>query len=311
MNEDTMKQYALPMIAIGVILMIAGGYQAFNPVLAVSAHDDRADVQRMLAITTFTVEGFNPTVSISGVPTGSVQEGTPVSITCTWDYDGMPNRGDVALIRFSYDLAPFIHIVERVDVTADTGSRTFDTVVDNVDADVSGVVYVCALRDSSYVDIADEWSSEFTITDTPIPPAQIDDATDTLTLDADTYSPGDTIQMQAWGENIGGCEWFGEVTFTVTQPNGAVYVTQESGPTFVSAGGSATVDGSFTLPSDATAGTWTIQSKWIDEDGNVHALSTIDLGIETIWGYDISMIGALTALIGLLLVGYGFAKRKS
>ena len=310
MNEDTMKQYALPMIAIGVILMIAGGYQAFNPVLAVSAHDDRADTRSMLATTTFTVEGFNPSVSISGVPIGSVQEGTPVSITCTWDYDGMPNRGGVTLIRYGVGLSPFIHIVERVVDIADTGSRTFDTVVDNVDADISGVAYICSLRDSSDTTIDSVWSSEFTITDTPIPPAQIDDATDTLTAGAvTTYRPGDSFPFVAQGHNIGGQTWNGRVEFRIISPYDSVIGTVTT--VSVAPGAWKPLSQSWTVPQDAAEGTYTVQSKWIDDAGTVHAMSAVDFGTETIWGIDISMLGALIALIGLLIVGYGFAKRKS
>ena len=55
MNKK-INQYVLAIMAIGVLLIIAGCYQAYNPVLAVSAHDDSDDVKKLMAITTFEVE---------------------------------------------------------------------------------------------------------------------------------------------------------------------------------------------------------------------------------------------------------------
>ena len=264
MNKDIMKQYALPMIVIGTILIIAGGYHAFNPVLAVSAHDDRADVQRMLATTTFTV-------------------GTSYT-SCS--------ELDMALLQ-SHDNNPQNGKIDAVELLV---------AINNANAGV--------LQWDEYYQIEYAWRTWCPI-DLPVVPAQIDDSTDTLTLTASSYNPGDTVEMLAWGENIGGEEWHGAVTFTVTQPDGSVYVIKESDGINVGAGSSTEAGESFTLPSDAASGAWTIQSKWIDDGGNIHAMSTIDLGTETIWGYDISMIGVLIALIGLLIVGYGLAKRKS
>lgn len=305
MKDNTMNQNAMIAIVIGAILILAGGYQAVNPVLAVSAHDDRADVQRMLATATFTMEGFNPTVTISDTPSGSIQEGTPIDITCIWDCDGMPNIKSVVLMHRK----PSLMRIGTVESPANTGSHTFSTLAPHVAADTAGS-FVCVLADLSDNTVATDYSSEYIITDTPISPAQIDDTTDTLTTGETTYRPGETVIMSAWGENIGEQEWYdGRVEFRVTVPFDSL-VAQETDIN-VAAGSSYTATGTWTTPSDAIAGTYTLQSMWIDEDGNVHAMSTIDLGTETIWGYDISVFGVLIALIGLLIVGYGFSKRKS
>ena len=305
MNKDTMKQYALPMIAIGVILMIAGGYQAFNPVLAVSAHDDRADTRSMLATTTFTVEGFDPTVHLHGAPSGSVQEGTPVTLTCTWDFDGLTP----GWVSFNHNY-PWKALHQNA-VTTQTGSQSQDVFVPSVNNDMISAVFGCTIQDGAGKEVATQWSPPYTILDVPNPPAQIDDTTDTLTLTASSYSLGDTVGMQAWGENIGGETWLGSVYFIITQPDGKLFDEVAQYDLSVTAGSSEIVTDSFSLPSTGQSGTWTIQSKWIDEDGNVHALSTIDLGTETIWGFDIDVFGALIAMIGLLIVGYGLSKRKS
>lgn len=324
MNEDTMKQYALPMIAIGVILMIAGGYQAFNPVLAVSAHDDRADVQRMLAITTFTVEGFNPTVTMTGTPSGSILEGTLIDITCTWDYDGYPQPAAVHLVHknpLQWTTAPI--------TCGDTGSYTFSTPIPLINGPPGTSQFCCIIDAWGQRDLGDgepdpvaETCNAYTIQDTPIPPAQIDDATDTLTVygilstgemvSQSTFRPGDRVMFSADGTNIGGQVWEGTVEYYVTPPGESPFllsypgVRVQVGETYTSY--SADI---YTLPADAAEGVYTIQTKWVDDDGAVHAMSAVDFGTETIWGIDISMLGALIALIGLLIVGYGLAKRKS
>ena len=308
MKNNTTNQNAMIAIVIGAILMIAGGYQAFNPVLAVSAHDDRADRQ-MLAITTFEMVGVAPTITTTwgDDPITSINEGEPVNVTCTWDYGGTTDYGMVRIVSWE----PWTGLLDEVSASIPTGSHMFSVVTPLVNADTTNAKYMCILLDSAGTGIVNSYGHEYTILDVPNPPAQIDDTTDTLTLDKVSYNQGDTVMMTAWGENVGGETWLGEVDFIITQPDGTVYDVVSQYDISVTAGSSRTVTDSFSLLSTGQSGTWTIQSKWIDEDGNIHALSTIDLGTETIWGYDINVFGALIALIGLLIVGYGFSKRKS
>jgi hypothetical protein len=149
-----------------------------------------------------------------------------------------------------------------------------------------------------------------TPTPTPTPsPAQIDDATDTLTFDKTSYQLGETVNMYATGTNIGGEEWHGKVTFTITQPDGSMYTVKESGGINVAAGSSATTDESFILPTTGQSGIWTAQSNWITDEGVTDARSSI-LGLgedeeedNTIW-----IIGGIAVF--LLLLYFAFRKTK-
>lgn len=119
-----------------------------------------------------------------------------------------------------------------------------------------------------------------TPTPTPTPdPPQIDDATDTLVFDESSYKYGDTATMTAGGTNIGDSEWSGKVTFTIMQPDGTTTETLEVSGVTVSPGVTGTAVTSFTLPTTGPEGVWTAQSRWIDDDGILHALSgIIDFG---------------------------------
>jgi len=283
MDKKQMKQYAPAMIVIGVILLLVTGYQAFNPVMAVSAHDDRSDVRSMLAITTFEVTPTPrdpPCYAPDGLGYGDI------------DGDGKVTNDDALYItryvifgQTSYPMTPEQLI--RADVNLGGISSSDGWVVSKYAAYVVGY-------DSFLVCTAS--------------PAQIDDSTDTLTTDETTYNPGDTVSMTAWGENVGEQAWSGRVEFSVTAPFDSL-VAQETDVT-VAAGSSYSATGSWTIPTDATTGTYTLQSKWIDDAGTVHAMSTIDLGTETIWGMDINVLGALGSILGVLLLIGGLMYRK-
>ena len=308
MKNKTTNKNAMIMIVIGAILLIAGCYQVFNPVLAVSAPDDRTDMQ-MLATTTFEVTGADPTVETTwtdGAIT-SINEGEPVEVTCTWDYGGTTEYGSVHLVH----CGPSIETTFHSDgyAATHTGSRTLSAVVPLVDANEPGAYFVCILTDPTNTQIAASHGPTYTILDVPIPPAQIDDATDTLTLDKDSYSSGDVVTMTATGTNIGGKNWHGSIIFYTTDPEGITGEAYEY-ELDVAAGATESRDGTTTLPDSAKIGTWTIQSKWIDDNGNVHALSTIDLGTETIWGMDTKVLGGLIVMIGIMLLIFGIMARK-
>lgn len=261
MTKNTMKQYAMLMIVFGAIL-IAGGYQAMNPVLAVSAHDDTNDMHSMLAITTFEVE---PTYTSCD----------QLNMDLLMSYDNNPQNGVIG----ASELAKAIQ-----DCSDGTLS---DDGLDQINF---------AATNSCPIDI-------------PPDPARIDDATDTLTTDKSTYKAGDRVRMTATGTNIGDENWHGFIKFYSTDPSGytrEVYDYELD----VAAGATESRDGLMTLPTSAIIGTWTIQSKWIDDEGTVHAMSTIDLGTETIWGIDIYMLGAIGALLGILLLIGGLIARK-
>ena len=149
-----------------------------------------------------------------------------------------------------------------------------------------------------------------TATPTPTPsPANIDDGTDTLTFDKSSYQFGDTVGMYATGTNIGGEEWHGKVTFTITQPDGTEYIVEESGGVNVMAGSSATADESFVLPTTGQTGTWTAQSMWIRDDGVIDARSSIlDLGESASEDYAIWVIGGIA--IFLLLIYLAYRKKR-
>jgi C1A family cysteine protease len=112
---------------------------------------------------------------------------------------------------------------------------------------------------------------------TPTPSgAQIDDDTDTITVDQSSYIPGDTVYMTASGTNIGDETWSGSVFFYSTSPSG--YPKEEYTYSLtVVPGATRSVTGIMTLPSDAEAGIWTIQSQWIDDDGTVDARAIITI----------------------------------
>jgi len=265
MTKDTMKQYALPMIAIGVILILAGGYQAVNPVLAVSAHDDSADIQRtMLATTTFTVS--SPYTSCSELNMALLQS-----------YDHNPQNGVI-----DYD--------EAMQAISDWNDHLL------TDDDITQVHYA--------------WDNSCPV-DVPLTPARIDDNTDTLVTDKSEYSTGDRVSLTATGRNTGEQTWNGKVTFTVTNPSGAVYITKTNTGVSVSAGGLKGTTNSFDLPTDtASYGTWSIQSKWIDDAGTIHAMTIIDLGNTSVAGIDIDVLGGIGAGLGLLLLIGGLMARK-
>jgi C1A family cysteine protease len=105
----------------------------------------------------------------------------------------------------------------------------------------------------------------------------IDDTTDTLTPDKPSYSPEEPIAMTASGENTGTEIWTGTVEFIITQPDGTVYDEITQTDISVPVGGSEDVTCDFSLPADAQIGTWTIQSKWIDDEGNVDAMASIQI----------------------------------
>ena len=144
-----------------------------------------------------------------------------------------------------------------------------------------------------------------TATPTPTPsPANIDDGADTLTFDKSSYQFGDTVGMFATGTNIGGEEWHGKVTFTITQPDGTEYTVKESGGVNVMAGSSATADESFALPTTGQAGTWNAQSMWIKDDGVIDARSSIlDLG-EGEEDYSMWVIGGIAVFLLLIYIAY-------
>ena len=260
MDKKQMKQYAPAMIVIGVILLLVTGYQAFNPVMAVSAHDDRSDVQRMLATTTFEV--------------------TP-AYTC--------GSLDMALLM-SYDNSPQNGAIDAVELMVAVANWNEGGITED---ELNQLEY--AWKANCHVDL-------------PPDPARIDDNTDTLTTSETTYNPGDTVSMTAWGENIGDQAWSGSVDFRVTAPFNSL-VAQETDIT-VAAGSSYSATGSWTIPTDAPAGTYTLQTQWIDDAGTVHAMSTIDLGTETIWGFDINVLGSIGAILGVLLLIGGLMYRK-
>jgi hypothetical protein len=143
--------------------------------------------------------------------------------------------------------------------------------------------------------------------DIPPDPARIDDATDTLTTDKSTYKVGDVVRMTATGTNIGDENWHGSIMFYATDPNGYTAEMYEC-ELDVAAGATESRDGVMTLPTSAVTGTWSIQSKWIDESGTVHAMTTIDLGTEEIFG--IPTMAILIALLGILLLIAGFSRRR-
>lgn len=261
MNKKQMKQYAPAMIVIGVILLLVTGYQAFNPVLAVSAHDDRADMRSMLAITTFEV--------------------TP-AYTC----DSL----DMALLM-SCDNNPQNGVIDMGELFA---------AVD--------LLNVGAITEDQYRQIEYAYVNGCPV-DLPPDPARIDDTTDTLTTDKSSYSPGDVVTMTATGTNIGAENWHGYIIFYSTNPEGNTDEEYEY-ELDVAAGATESRNGLMTLPTSATVGTWSIQSKWIDDAGTVHAMSTIDLGTETIWGIDINVLGAIGAILGVLLLIGGLMYRK-
>jgi len=143
--------------------------------------------------------------------------------------------------------------------------------------------------------------------DIPQDPARIDDATDTLTTDKSTYKAGDIVRMTATGTNIGDENWHGYIRFYSTDPNGYTKEVYEY-ELDVAAGATESWDGVMTLPASAVTGTWSIQSKWIDESGTVHAMTTIDLGTEEIFGIPTPAI--LLTLLGILVLIAGFSRRK-
>ena len=145
-----------------------------------------------------------------------------------------------------------------------------------------------------------------TPTPTPTPkPANIDDSTDTLTFDKSAYRLGDAVYMYTTGTNIGAATWGGKVIFTITQPNGAVYETIEQHGISVRGGRSETVTDHFQLPSTGQSGTWTAQSKWIDDDGNIHAKSAIlDLGGAESEDDSMWIFGGIGAFLILLYLAY-------
>jgi hypothetical protein len=259
MNKN-IKQYAMVIMAIGVLLIIAGCYQAYNPVLAVSAHDDSKDVQRMLAITTFKVEP-------------SYTSCDQLSMSLLMSYDNEPQNG-------------FIDAEELVNAVINHGNGLITT--DQLDQ------LECAWKNLCPVDI-------------PPDPARIDDATDTLTTDKSTYRAGDVVRMTATGTNIGDDNWHGYIMFYSTDPNGYTKEVYEY-ELDVAAGATESRDGVMTLPASAVTGTWSIQSKWIDESGTVHAMTTIDLGTEEIFG--IPTMAILITLIGIMLLIAGFSRKK-
>lgn len=258
--NNKIKQYATAIMAIGVLLILAGCYQAYNPVLAVSAHDDSDDVKKLMAITTFEVEP-------------SYTSCDQLSMSLLMSYDNNPQNGDID----SVELLVAINHHENGLITTDQLEQL-----------------ECAWKNSCPVDI-------------PTDPARIDDATDTLTTDKSTYKVGDVVRMTATGTNIGDENWYGCIVFYSTDPNGytkEVYSYELN----VAAGATESRDGVMTLPASAVTGTWSIQSKWIDESGTVHAMTTIDLGTEEIFG--IPTMAILLVLLGILVLIAGFSRRK-
>jgi uncharacterized protein YfaS (alpha-2-macroglobulin family) len=107
--------------------------------------------------------------------------------------------------------------------------------------------------------------------------AQIDDATDTLTFDKSSYHPEEIVYVNAIGTNIGTETWNGNVQFIITDPNSNVRGTLINLSVTVPSGTDVQVSNHYALPSDATSGTWTIQSIWTDDDGVIHAYTTVTL----------------------------------
>ena len=260
MNKK-IKQYATLIIAVGVILIVAGCYQASNPMMAVSAHDEHEDIQRMLAITAFEV--------------------TPMYTSC--------DQLDMAVLM-SYDNDP------------QSGRIGYTELLAAINDLESGLISQDELNQISY---AGEFSCAV---DLPPDPARIDDTTDTLATDKTSYIAGDTVSMTATGTNVGDENWHGYIVFYSTDPDG---YTQEvcKHELNVAPGATESRNGLMTLPTSAVLGTWSIQSKWIDTAGTVHAMSVIDLGTEEIFG--IPALAILLSLLGTLVLIVGFTARKN
>jgi hypothetical protein len=257
MNKD---KYALIMAVIGAILLIAAVGMIYDPVLAVSAHDDQAEVKSMLAITTFEVEPSYTTCD-------------QLSMSLLMSYDDNPQNG----------------IVDPEEISLAAYNRANDFITkDELDQLEFAWMNYCPV-------------------DMPPDPARIDDATDTLTTDKSTYKAGDVVTMTATGTNIGSENWHGYIMFYSTDPNGYTKEVYEY-ELDVSAGATESRDGVMTLPASAATGTWSIQSKWIDESGTVHAMTTIDLGTEEIFG--IPTMAILIVLLGILVLIAGFSRRR-
>ena len=136
--------------------------------------------------------------------------------------------------------------------------------------------------------------------------AKIDDNTDTITVDKSSYSPGDAVRMTATGTNIGGESWHGYILFYSTSPSGYTKEEYEYELT-VAAGATESRIGHMTLPTDADEGTWSIQSKWIDDNGVVHARSTTTLGSSEI---DTDQIYIVIGVLLFILIVWAALKKR-
>ena len=122
-----------------------------------------------------------------------------------------------------------------------------------------------------------------------IPPssAQIEPYTDTFTTDKSVYSPGETITMTAWGENVGDMRWDGVIQFTVRKPDGLGFVERMEVPdVIVYADDAEYVSYSWVLPISAIDGTWSIESTWY-ANNRIDAINKIPFEVLTISGAQI------------------------
>lgn len=260
MKKNVMKQYASAMLIIGAILIVLGGYQMYHPVLAVSEHDESADMRRMFATTTFEV--------ISSVSCDTLD------MNLLMTYDNNPQNG----------------VIDMSELFAAT---------DDVE---SGAISV-----GDYNQIKLAYTNTCKV-DLPLSPARINDDTDTLTTDKSEYSPGESVVLSARGKNIGGATWNGKIEFRTTSPSVKVVSTKTG--LSISPGHTYMAVRHWKIPTTAAAGTYTIQSRWIDDDGTVHALSSIDLGTTEVAGMDVNVLGALGATAGILLLLGGLWARR-
>jgi hypothetical protein len=136
--------------------------------------------------------------------------------------------------------------------------------------------------------------------------AKIDDNTDTITVDKSSYSSGDAVRMTATGTNIGGESWHGYILFYSTSPSGYTKEEYEYELT-VAAGATESRIGHMTLPTNAEEGTWSIQSKWIDDNGVVHARSTTTLGSSEI---DTDQIYIVIGVLLFILIVWAALKKR-
>lgn len=315
MTKKQTAQYASAAIVIGLVLMLTGAYQMYDPVLAVEPIRDQPDLpplqlKSMLATTQFEVAADcpMPTVSYPNSPEITF-DGTTATCRITID----AGAGHV-LDPASTELRGFNGHTDTYQEWTDLSSQlSYATQTQTVD--LTWTMFgttpwaVCGALITNDCTSSPGWVNTQNYDYTAAAAAQIDDTTDTLTTDQTSYHAGDVVKMTATGTNIGEETWNGRVFFKITQPSGESAALYANAAT-VYAGQTTSVSRDWTLPTNAMPGTWKVQSTWKDNDGIIHAQASIDLGTETIWGIDINVLGGLMVLLGLILAVVGFAKRK-